>query len=164
MQRAQEAMTRHLVSLTPEHRIYHAMEAMERFRIRHIPIFGDDGWVGIVSDRDLRKHISERFQMQEETVEDRVAMTRQLDEVMTKDLIYVTPDKELEDIMDVMTAHQISSVLVRDDRSEDILGIITQTDVTRSMKELLAGKPPVRTYEEDVDWLISSSNNRSCRS
>lgn len=154
MQKAQEAMTRHLVSLTPEHRIYHAMETMERFRIRHIPIFGDAGWVGIISDRDLKRHVSARFQTQDETVEDRVAMTRQLNEIMSTELIYVTPEDDLEDVMDLMTQHQISSVLVRDESSGDVLGIITQTDLMRYLRQVVQ-ETRSKDQQIEVDWLVN---------
>lgn len=54
-----ESMTSKLITLTPAHRIYHALEAMETQDIRHIPIVkeGTQSLLGIVSDRDIKRQI-----------------------------------------------------------------------------------------------------------
>ncbi len=77
---------------------------------------------GIVTDRDLAiKVIAEQRDMYQSKVED----------VMTTDLYICKPADDLDDVLKMMSRHQIRRIPVVDD-NQRIIGIISQADIARN--------------------------------
>ncbi len=66
-------MTRDLVSVTPEHKIQHAMTLMTEKRCRHLPVFKDKRLVGMLSIGDLVKAIIADQELQIKILQDYVS-------------------------------------------------------------------------------------------
>ena len=139
-------MTEHLVTLSPEASVAEALTLCRKRRIRHIPILEEGRLVGIVSDRDLRDASPalgdpERARTLQEV---RVAA------VMSREVITVDPQDSIENAAQQMYELKIESLpvvsegAVADGRSavakEEVLGIITSSDVMRALVTL-AGLP-----------------------
>jgi len=139
-------MTEHLVTLSPEASVAEALTLCRKRRIRHIPILDAGRLVGIVSDRDLRDASPtlgdpERARtLQEIPVAD----------VMTREVITVDPQDSIENAAQQMYELKIESLpvvaegAVADGGSavakEEVLGIVTSSDVMRALVTL-AGLP-----------------------
>jgi len=139
-------MTEHLVTLPPEVSVAEALTLCRKRRIRHIPILEEGRLVGIVSDRDLRDASPalgdpERARTLQEI---RVA------DVMSREVITVDPQDSIENAAQQMYELKIESLPVVSEGAvagagstvaeEEVLGIVTSSDVMRALVTL-AGLP-----------------------
>ena len=139
-------MTEHLVTLSPEASVAEALTLCRKRRIRHIPILDKGRLVGIVSDRDLRDASPtlgdpERARILQEI---RVA------DVMSREVITVDPQDAIENAAQQMYELKIESLPVVSEGAvadagsavpeEEVLGIVTSSDVMRALVTL-AGLP-----------------------
>ena len=139
-------MTEHLVTLSPEASVAEALTLCRKRRIRHIPILDAGRLVGIVSDRDLRDASPtlgdpERAKILQEI---RVA------DVMSREVITVDPQDSIENAAQQMYELKIESLPVVSEGAvadagstvaeEEVLGIVTSSDVMRALVTL-AGLP-----------------------
>ena len=139
-------MTEHLVTLSPEASVAEALTLCRKRRIRHIPILDEGRLVGIVSDRDLRDASPalgdpERARTLQEI---RVA------DVMSREVITVDPLDSIENAAQQMYELKIESLPVVSEGAvagagstvaeEEVLGIVTSSDVMRALVTL-AGLP-----------------------
>ena len=139
-------MTEHLVTLSPEASVAEALTLCRKRRIRHIPILEEGRLVGIVSDRDLRDASPalgdpERARTLQEI---RVA------DVMSREVITVDPQDSIENAAQQMYELKIESLPVVSEGAvadagsavaeEEVLGIVTSSDVMRALVTL-AGLP-----------------------
>ena len=137
-------MTRNLVTLSPEASVAEALMLCRERRIRHIPILEEGRLVGIVSDRDLRDASpalgdAERASALQET---------RIGDVMTREVITADPQDSIENAAQEMYEHKIQSLPVIAEEpvvdeavaEEELLGIITSSDVMRALI-MLVGLP-----------------------
>jgi acetoin utilization protein AcuB len=132
-------MTRNLVTLSPEASVAEALTLCRERRIRHIPILEEGRLVGIVSDRDLRDASpalgdAERASALQET---------RIGDVMTREVITADPQDSIENAAQEMYEHKIQSLPVIVEEpvvEEELLGIITSSDVMRALI-MLVGLP-----------------------
>ena len=141
-------MTRNLVTLSPEASVAEALTLCRERRIRHIPILEEGRLVGIVSDRDLRDASptlgdpDRASALQEIRVED----------VMTREVITVDPQDSIENAAQEMYELKIESLPVVAEESvanegpvvaeEELLGIVTSSDVMRALVMLVGLSEP----------------------
>jgi len=133
-------MTRNLVTLSPEASVAEALTLCRERRIRHIPILEEGRLGGIVSDRDLRDASpalgdAERASALQET---------RIGDVMTREVITADPQDSIENAAQEMYEHKIQSLPVIAEEpavaEEELLGIITSSDVMRALI-MLVGLP-----------------------
>ena len=138
-------MTRNLVTLSPEASVAEALTLCRERRIRHIPILEEGRLVGIVSDRDLRDASpalgdAERASALQET---------RIGDVMSREVITADPQDSIENAAQEMYEHKIQSLPVIAEEpvvdeasavAEELLGIITSSDVMRALI-MLVGLP-----------------------
>src|SRR5574340_1240494 len=111
------------ITLSPSHRIFEALDLMERYRISGVPIT-DDGskegrLVGILTNRDLRFETN---------------VHRTIAEVMTKEhLITVPVGTTLDDAREILHRHKVEKLLVVD-ANYRLKGLITVKDIQKQIK------------------------------
>jgi acetoin utilization protein AcuB len=139
MIKVSEYMTQDPITLDVDHRVYHAYATMELYRIRHIPILNDDGHlVGIVSDRDLKKHIHDAFDEDSQKFSNFELMHTRLEDLMTSDLKTSIPSADLADVASFMLQERISSMpIVAADNNQKLIGILTDSDLLNVLVSLL---------------------------
>lgn len=139
-------MTEHLVTLSPEASVAEALTLCRKRRIRHIPILDEGRLVGIVSDRDLRD-ASPTLGDPERT---RILQEIRVADVMSREVITVDPQDSIENAAQQMYELKIESLPVVAEGAvagagstvgeEEVLGIVTSSDVMRALVTL-AGLP-----------------------
>ena len=139
-------MTENLVTLSPEASVAEALTLCRERRIRHIPILEEGRLVGLVSDRDLR----DASPALGEPERARTLQEIRVAEVMTREVITVDPQDSIENAAQQMYELKIESLpvvtegAVADGGSmvaeEEVLGIVTSSDVMRALVTL-AGLP-----------------------
>ena len=181
-------MTRDLVTLPPEASVAEALTLCRERRIRHVPIVDEGRLVGIVSDRDLRD-ASPTLGDPERA---RILQELRVADVMSREVITVDPQDSIENAAQQMYELKIESLPVVSEGAvadagstvaeEEVLGIVTSSDVMRALVTLaglpepgcrievsvpnregilaeVAGK--IRELEVDIVSVLSDSDRRS---
>lgn len=126
---ARDLMTTPVVTLGSDHTLADAWLAMQRRSFRHLPVTSVDGTlVGLVSDRDLLRHVPELITM----VNAGPAAQRRLAEVITLRVISATATTDIREIARVMLDEHIHAVPVLDESRRPI-GILTSRDLLRGI-------------------------------
>src|SRR5829696_4313339 len=139
-------MTEHLVTLSPEASVAEALTLCRERRIRHIPILDEGRLVGIVSDRDLRDASPALGDPERARILQEIPVA----DVMSQEVITVDPQDSIENAAQQMYEQKIESLPVVSDGAvadagsavaeEEVLGIVTSSDVMRALVTL-AGLP-----------------------
>ena len=128
-------MTPNVITAAPTTTLADALSLTRGNRIRHLPIMEKDQLVGLVTDRDLRLAMPPVWASDADHNELRDAMhTRTVAEVMVKNIITTTPDTPIEEAARSLYEHRIGCLPVMQD--DEVIGIITETDVLRAFVEL----------------------------
>jgi acetoin utilization protein AcuB len=109
-------MTPHPVTVTPQDTLATAQQKMAAGRFRRLPVVQDGTLVGVLTDRDIRRHVGREGRAQ-------VAAA------MTEHPLMVSPSSSVEDVVRLMRKHQISGLPVVEDGQ--LVGIVTTSDVLR---------------------------------
>jgi len=129
-----ERMSSHPVTITPDLPITEALRLMRDKQVRRLPVLDQEGnLIGIVSEKDLL-YASPSPATSLSIYEMHYLLSQlRIQELMTKDVITVTPDTLLEEAARIMVDNKIGGLPVTEGRK--LLGIITQTDIFEVLLE-----------------------------
>jgi acetoin utilization protein AcuB len=129
-----------VITATPDMPINEALNLMKREHIRRTPVVKDGKLVGIVSDKDLLNASPSpvtslsvwemNYLLSKVTVRD----------VMTKDVLTITEVTPIEVAARIMADNKIGGLPVV--RSDQVVGIITETDIFKIFLELMGARQP----------------------
>src|SRR5687767_2747938 len=123
VKRSESGMIVNPITLSPENRIYEALDLMKKYRISGVPITQDGSkegrLVGILTNRDLR------FETK---------MDRPISDIMTRDPLFTVPvGTTLEQAREFLHRHKVEKLLVVDDQYM-LKGLITVKDIQKMIK------------------------------
>ena len=129
VKRSESGMIVNPITLSPEHRIYEALELMQKYRISGVPITEggakEGRLVGILTNRDLRFETN---------------VDRPISAVMTREnLITVPVGTTLDAAREILHRHKVEKLLVVD-RDFKLKGLITVKDIQKQIKYPNASK------------------------
>jgi IMP dehydrogenase len=129
VKRSESGMIVDPITLSPTHRIFEALELMQKYRISGVPITVDGSkegrLVGILTNRDLRFETN---------------VSRPISEVMTQEhLITVPVGTTLDAARQILHEHKVEKLLVVD-HDFRLKGLITVKDIQKAVKYPLASK------------------------
>ncbi|MGH7422073.1 MAG: CBS and ACT domain-containing protein, partial [Candidatus Methylomirabilales bacterium] len=123
------------VVVRPEETLHNVYRLMSEHRIRHVPVVSADGVVGVISDRDVREALPSPTDPAGAT-EFAAAMDRITAwEVMTEEVITVTPRTPLSEAAQILSQRKIGCLPVME--AGRLVGIVTETDMLRAFAALL---------------------------
>lgn len=128
----QDCMTTSPLTVRPESDPMAALMVLKYHGFRHLPVLDNEGsLVGIVDRDDLEKFLS--------TAGPPTVLKRQhrVEQVMTRDVMTVTPSCPLEEAALLMVENKIGSLPVMD--GGQLVGIITKTDIFKQFAAVLGG-------------------------
>jgi len=128
----QDCMTITPLTVRPESDPMAALMVLKYHGFRHLPVLDNDAnLVGIVDRDDLEKFLS--------TAGSPTVLKRQhrVEQVMTRNVVTVTPSCPLEDAALLMVENKIGSLPVMD--GGQLVGIITKTDIFKQFAAVLGG-------------------------
>jgi acetoin utilization protein AcuB len=141
----EEIMKTSIASLSPSNTIAEALALMGDHKIRHIPIVNDAfELVGIVSDRDIRDAAPSIFHPEEQSED----LQQPLSIIMKTDIITGHPLDFVEETAAVFYDHHISCLPITKDKK--LVGIVTETDLLRTLVELTGANQPGSQIEVKV--------------
>ena len=125
-------------TVEPDDTVFVAVTRMVEMNIGALLVTEGKDIKGIMTERDYLRFI---------TVKGRTARDTPVSEVMTRKVIYVTPDTELNEVMTIMTAERIRHVPVLN--NGDLMGIVSIGDVVKRISQ--DQKVHIRTLEEYIN-------------
>ena len=130
------SMTRELVTVVSETTAAEALALCRMNRIRHLPVLEGRRLVGVISDRDLRAATPALGDLARAEALDRI---RVADE-MARDVTTARPEDPIEDAAMAMYERKIGCLPVVD--GEDLVGMLTTSDVMRALVRLVGAHKP----------------------
>jgi acetoin utilization protein AcuB len=144
-------MTPAPVMVEPNAPLREVRRLMAKHRIRHIPVVSGDGLVGIVTDRDIQEALPSPADPAGATefaaAMDRIAAW----EVMTEQVITVTPQTPLAEAAQLLAKRKIGCLPVME--RGRLVGIVTGTDMLQALTSVLdkiAGSPQLEVTVADA--------------
>ena len=133
---AHEIMQSDVVVLEPSATLRDASDLMHSNDIRHVPVLEHGQVVGILSDRDIRCHLSELFLSEPESTPAVARKSLTVRQVMQSKPITVEPDSDIQDVIESMLDFKIGAVIVANADGR-LQGVISYEDVLRAARDLM---------------------------
>jgi len=114
-------MTQHPVTVSPQDTLATAQQKMTTGHFRRLPVVHDGTLVGILTDRDVRRHVG---------VEERTRVAA----AMTETPLTVSPLTTVEEAVQLMLRHQVGGLPVVENGK--VVGILTTSDVLQAFLEM----------------------------
>lgn len=141
----EEIMKTEVASLFPTNTIADAIDLMDAKRIRHIPIINEENHLlGLITVAKIREATPSIFHANEHPED----LKKTLDSIMEKDVITGHPLDFVEEAAGLFYEHKISCMPIINDKK--LVGIITETDLLRTMVELTGVHQPGSQIEIKV--------------
>jgi acetoin utilization protein AcuB len=134
---AEEMMTPNPVTGTPDISVAEAWDLMRERGIRHVPVLERGTLVGMLSDRDLAHFDMARLTAPESAEQLRRALSTPVGRVMSTDIVGVTPDAEVGEIVDLLVENRIGAVPVVRPDTQELIGIVSYIDVLEVVRDLV---------------------------
>ncbi len=133
-----ERMTANPVVVHPDTPFEEALQLLREKKIRRLPVVDKNGaLVGIVVEKDLL-YASPSPATSLSVFEIHYLLSKlQVKDIMTKRVIAVEEDCPIEEAARIMIEHKIGSLPIV--RGNQVVGIVTETDIFRTMAEALGG-------------------------
>ncbi len=155
--RAHQIMTRSVITITPDATILEAANTMLRHHVSGLPVVDAAGaLVGIVSEGDFirRSEIGTKrnrgrwlkFLLGDTAVDYVQEHGRKVSDVMTGDLVTVTEDASLEQIVDAMETNGVKRLPVM--RGNKLVGLVSRANLMQAVASL-AREIPDPTADDD---------------
>ncbi|HEY2421870.1 MAG TPA: acetoin utilization AcuB family protein [Neobacillus sp.] len=141
----EEIMKTDVTTLFSTNTIEDAISLMELKHIRHIPIINNESHlVGLVTVAGIREATPSIFHANEHPED----LKKTIATIMKKDIITGHPLDFVEEVAGLFYEHQISCIPIINDRK--LVGIVTETDLLRTMVELTGAHQPGSQIEINV--------------
>jgi CBS domain-containing protein len=109
-------------SLGPEATVFEALELMAEKNISGVLVLEGQALVGIFTERDYARKL---------VLKGRVSRNTHLKDMMTKSVLYVTPQNTVQDCMTLMTEKRIRHLPVMND--DELVGLLTIGDLVKQI-------------------------------
>ncbi|QED48960.1 acetoin utilization AcuB family protein [Cytobacillus dafuensis] len=141
----EEIMKTDLTALSMDDCIADAIKLMGEKKIRHLPIIDHEHHlVGLVTDRDIRDATPSIF----DTDKFKEGLQNPLKMIMKTNIITGHPLDFVEEISAILYEHRIGCLPILKD--EKLVGIVTETDLLRTLVELTGAHQPGSQIEVKV--------------
>lgn len=122
--------TRDLVTIGLDESLAWAQQRFDQHRFHHIIVVDGGKVVGVLSDRDLLKHLSPFIGAIDERKRDTDSLNKRAHQVMTRALVTAPPDMTTCQACELMLSAGVTCLPVVDEKMAP-LGIITWRDLLR---------------------------------
>lgn len=119
-----------LVTVTMDHTIGQARDIMKMKKIHHLLVMDGSTLVGVITDTDVRFHLSPRIDTPIESSADKETLETKIHKVMTRNLITVSPDTSIAEAAGLILEHNIGCLPVVD-QDGCTIAITTDRDFLR---------------------------------
>ena len=131
-----DIMTPSVVTVTSDTTVDRMRQLLAGVGVHHLSVWDRGRVVGVVSDRDLLRHLSPWAGTMGETRSDAATLKKRAHQVMTRKLVSTTPDTNIVEAIGLMLDSLVSCLPVLDERG-GCAGIVTWRDILRWTAERL---------------------------
>lgn len=117
-----ERKGREVYSIGPDDSVYSAIETMAEKSVGALLVMSGEDLVGILSERDYARKVILKGRSSRETA---------VKDIMTKRVLFVGPERTIEEAMALMTDKRIRHLPVME--NDELLGIFSVGDVIKAM-------------------------------
>jgi acetoin utilization protein AcuB len=128
-----QIMSPQVVTVSMDDSLRVVRQLFEQHRFHHLLVVDGRRLVGVISDRDLLRHVSPfvGHDLAERT-QDLATLNKRAHQIMTRTPIAAHPDATLQEAIAMILEHRISCLPVVDEQSHP-LGIVTWRDLLKAM-------------------------------
>ncbi|WNS74622.1 acetoin utilization AcuB family protein [Bacillus sp. DTU_2020_1000418_1_SI_GHA_SEK_038] len=142
----EEIMRTEVVALSKDDSIAKAIKLMDEKKIRHLPIIDENQYlIGLVTDRDIRDATPSILF---ETEKFKELLQNPLKMIMKTDIITGHPLDFVEEVSGILYEHRIGCLPIL--KEDKLVGIVTETDLLRTLVELTGAHQPGSQIEVKV--------------
>ncbi len=148
MLKAKNIMTEDVVTIGPKADVEEAAQILSENNVSGLPVVKDGKVLGIISEKDLiikdkKLHFPdyidllggiiylESYKKFEEEFKKFIAVN--VEELMTEDVITISPETPVEDIATIMVEEEVNRIPVVE--NDKLVGIVTRADLVRDLAE-----------------------------
>jgi CBS domain-containing protein len=128
--KVRDVMTAGPVCVTPDTPVSVVAEVMDSDNIGSVPVVENDRLTGVITDRDI---------VVRAIAQGKDPRGMPVREIYSRDVIAVTPDDKLKDVVSIMADNQIRRIPVVDQENH-LVGVISQADIALEAKEKTVGE------------------------
>ena len=145
--KAKDFMIKDVISLNEKASVKDLLKTLMEHKIGGLPLVDDTNkLLGIVSDGDVLRYLNPKAFMSyyityiEELDENLIAKSQSpVRAIMTKKVVTVREEDELEDILKLLANHRFKKIPVVNEQRE-VVGVISRGDMIRKLGELMLEK------------------------
>jgi len=126
----EKVMSRELITLDLDDDLEKAKSLFDQHPIHHILIVNGNELLGIITDRDLYKHLSPDIGTNKETARDSSLLQKKVHLIMSRDLITANKEMSLSEGVLLFHDNHISCLPIVDNNFH-LIGIITWRDILK---------------------------------
>lgn len=112
----------HVWSVSPKDTVYDAIRLMAAKSIGAVLVLDGEQLVGILTERDYLKKV---------ILHGRASPQTRVEEIMTANVVYVTPDISVDECMALMTERRVRHLPVLED--DKLIGLVSIGDVVKAV-------------------------------
>lgn len=116
--KVKDVMTKNVAYINPDSSVTEAAQLMQKHNVGSIPVCDKNGVIGVVTDRDI---------VVRNVAHGTDPHTTQVKNVMTSSVTTVTPDMDIGQVTDIMSANQVRRIPVVENNM--LVGIIALGDL-----------------------------------
>ena len=138
MSQVRDIMQKNVITIELEKTVHNAAVILKEKDISFLVVLKDSKPVGVISERDIvRKVVAENIE----------STSTKLEVIMSKNFKWVGPNASIESAIQKMLNNNIRRLVVLED--ENLVGVITQTDLTEFLRSKILINATVENVESD---------------
>ncbi len=134
---ASELMTSDVIQGSLEWNVGKALETMDHHGIRHLPIVESGVLHGIVSERDVRRHLLPMRMEEDNPKTAEWLLELPIANVMVQDVSTVGPEDSVAEVIDKMLDEKVGAFPVVDPTDGELKGMISYVDILGALRDTL---------------------------
>ncbi|MGZ5883246.1 MAG: CBS domain-containing protein [Burkholderiaceae bacterium] len=130
-----QIMSGHPVSVGLDDSLGAVKDIFDNAKFHHLLVIEEGKLFGVVSDRDLLRHISPNIGTNNYTIKDLDTLKKRVHQIVTRQPISLHPEATIVDAVAIFNTHRISCIPIVDNENVPV-GIITWRDIMKNFQKI----------------------------
>lgn len=130
-----QIMSGHPVAVGLDDNLGMVKDIFDNANFHHLLVIEEGKLFGIISDRDLLRHISPNIGTNNYTVKDLDTLKKRVHQIVTRQPITLHPEAAIADAVAIFNEHRISCIPIVDNENVPV-GIISWRDILKNFQKI----------------------------
>ncbi len=139
-------MTTRLVTVEMDDTLETVRDIFQNTGFHHLLVVERGSVAGVLSDRDLLRHLSPYVGTASEMTRDAATLHKHVHQVMTRKPVTLSPESELAEVLEKFRQKDVTCLPVVEAQGNRVVGLVTWRDMLRVMAQVLL--PPAADSPE----------------